>query len=86
MIGRNFAYRPIVLKDSDLVLGKNYQVKISDVKPTSLSVKYYNNSPGQIRTAVTAFLLVPKGDMLDRYTRWTYILHRAKPGLVSISC
>ena len=36
MIGRNFAYRPIVLKDSDLILGNNYQVKISDVKSTYL--------------------------------------------------
>ena len=36
MIGRNFAYRPIVLKDSALVLGNNYQVKISDVKSTYL--------------------------------------------------
>ena len=28
MIGRNFAYRPIVLKNSDVVLGNHYNVKI----------------------------------------------------------
>ena len=36
MIGRNFAYRPIVLKNSDVVLGNHYDVKIVEAKSTYL--------------------------------------------------
>ncbi len=36
MIGRNFAYRPIVLKNSDVVLGNHYNVKIVEAKSTYL--------------------------------------------------
>ena len=36
MIGRNFAYRPIVLKTSDVVLGNNYKVKIIEAQSTYL--------------------------------------------------
>jgi MiaB-like tRNA modifying enzyme len=36
MIGRNFAYRPIVLKNSDVVLGNHYNVKIVEAQSTYL--------------------------------------------------
>ena len=36
MIGRNFAYRPIVLKNSDVVLGNHYNVKIVEAHSTYL--------------------------------------------------
>ena len=36
MIGRNFAYRPIVLKNSDVVLGNHYNVKIVEAQSNYL--------------------------------------------------
>ena len=39
MIGRNFAYKPIVLDDSDVVLGKIYDVQVTNVHSTYLSAK-----------------------------------------------
>tara|TARA_B100001179_G_scaffold161399_1_gene118264 strand:+ start:253 stop:1545 length:1293 start_codon:yes stop_codon:yes gene_type:complete len=41
MIGRNFAYKPIVLKTSDVILGNIYNVKVTDVHPTYLSAKIF---------------------------------------------
>ena len=39
MIGRNFAYKPIVLKTSDVILGNIYNIKITEVHSTYLSAK-----------------------------------------------
>ena len=39
MIGRNFAYKPIVLDDSDVILGKIYDVQVTNVHSTYLSAK-----------------------------------------------
>ena len=41
MIGRNFAYKPIVLKTSDVILGNIYNVKVTDVHTTYLSAKIF---------------------------------------------
>ena len=41
MMGRNFAYKPIVLKTSDVILGNIYNVKITETHRTYLSAKIF---------------------------------------------
>jgi tRNA A37 methylthiotransferase MiaB len=35
-VGRNFAYKPIVVKSSDVLLGRTLRVKVVEVKATYL--------------------------------------------------